>query len=135
MAYSDYAKKFNDYLTNFTNFISGKESTISIDTKIDMSEELKAIGNISTANQLIDISNAIYDQLAFQRTMKEIYKKPYEYFSEHKTMLETYSNKLNVCNDTLSKHTDNLNITRSNNLKTISTKLHSKLLKLANIKL
>lgn len=135
MAYKDFVDKFNNYLTNFTNFISGKESTNSIDTTIDMSEELKDINNVSTANQLIDISDAIYDQLAFQRTMNEIYKKPHAYFLEHKKMLEQYSAKLNARNENVSKHKNNLNITRSNNLKNISTKMYSKLLKLSTTKI
>lgn len=135
MAYNDFVEKFNKYLTNFTGFISGKESTTSLDLNIDMSDEIKSINNISTANQLIDISDAIYDQLAFQRTMKEVYKKPYEYFSEHKKMLEDYSNKLNTRNENVNKHKNNLNVTRSNNIKSISTKLYSKLLKIAAIKI
>lgn len=86
--YSDFLAKSQAYLDSFKTFIQGNGTAPTFDKTIDFSDERNILQNASSAETLIYISNAMYDQAAAMRTIKEIYKSPQDYYKEHQKFLE-----------------------------------------------
>ena len=69
-------------------YLSGSQSAPTLDVEVDFKKELNAIHNASSSEQMVHLSNALYDQVAAERSLKEIYKKPNDYFNEFKESLD-----------------------------------------------
>ena len=82
MSYKDYVVKFKEHLDNWGLFASGKGSCKNFDSKINTAQELNALRNAVSAEQLIHLSNAYYDQVSIGRSIKELYKKPKDYLKQ-----------------------------------------------------
>lgn len=80
--FQQYVEKYKTYLTGWAGLISGKSSSVNFDCDINTCSELNALRNASSAEQLVHLSNAYYDQVAIGRTLKEIYKKPKDYLKQ-----------------------------------------------------
>jgi len=93
MSYKEYVSKFKDHLTNWGSFASGKGSCQNFDAKIDTTQELHALRNAVSAEQLIHLSNAYYDQVAIGRSIKELYKTPKDYFAQFEAANKAASNE------------------------------------------
>ena len=88
MAYRDFSKKLIEHVNNVASYLKGDGSITTIDSQILPTLELNAIQNATSAKQVISLSNAYYDQLAYKRTLTEIYKTPKQYYQDYRKMLE-----------------------------------------------
>ena len=82
MAYSDFKTTVNGYLEGWQKFTSGESSTPTLNVKISAAYELNALKNSTSAEQMIQLGNAYYDQVALGRSIKELYKLPKDYLEE-----------------------------------------------------
>lgn len=129
MAYSDFKNTINKYLTGWKDFAGGKSSTPTLDVKISTSYELNALKNSVSAEQMIQLGNAYYDQVALGRSIKELYKLPKDYFDELSVEL---TNNVNSMDDLATRTAEqHVNIQRSiemsRALTTLSPSMQSKL--------
>jgi len=96
MAYQDYVDKFKEHLQGWGAFASGEGSCKNFNTKISTAQELNALRNAVSAEQLIHLSNAYYDQVAVGRAIKELYKTPKDYLEQFEAANKERLDDLNV---------------------------------------
>ena len=92
--YSDFVKKYQSFLTSFGTYLTGKNTAPTFDHTIDYSAERTILQNASSAETLIYTTNAMYDQAAVMRTIKELYKTPKDYFKDYQTFLAAQQNTI-----------------------------------------
>jgi hypothetical protein len=80
MSYKDFQEKYKKLLSNWKAFARYEESAQTQEISINASYELNAVKNATTAEQIVHLSNAYYDQIAASRSIAELYKKPKDYF-------------------------------------------------------
>jgi hypothetical protein len=129
LSFKDYAEKSKEYFTKLSSYLVGNNSAPTLDINFDLSTELNALQNASSAEQLIQLSNAFYDQVAVKRSLAEIYKKPKDYLKEYKNVIngsiQNLTNlDLNVDEQIISV---NKNKTKSQSIRNISSRLQLKL--------
>lgn len=88
MPYQDFAEAQKTHLNKLGEYIDGSKPAPTFDAKIDFAKELQGVQNATTAEQKIHLANALYDQVAVSRSLKELYKKPSDYFKEFKDSLD-----------------------------------------------
>lgn len=129
MSFKEYSEKSKEYLNQLGNYLTGKNSSPTLEIDIDLSKELNAIHNVSSAEQLIQLSNAFYDQVAAKRSLIEIYKKPKDYLNEFKISIDERISSLDNLSSNVDEQHDSViaNKVKSQSLKSISKKLQLKL--------
>lgn len=129
MSFNSYAERTKEYITKLGSYLTGKTSAPNISTDIDTSTELNALHNVSSAEQLIQLSNAFYDQVAAKRCLKEIYKKPKDYLEEFNLSLKTSIDSLDSLNENVNTQLESVerNKVRSQSIRSISSRLQLKL--------
>ena len=127
--YSDYAKNYQTYLLNFGSFLAGNGSMPSFIATIDFSYERNLLQNASSAETLIYNTNAMYDQVAAARTIKEIYKTPKDYFADYQTFLNKETANINfLATEVANQQTvliDRMSISKS--IKAFASRLQKKI--------
>jgi hypothetical protein len=103
MAYQDYLAKFKTHLSNWSLFSSGKGSASTFDTNIDAKVELNALKNSASAEQLIQLGNAYYDQIAIGRAIKEMYKTPKDYYAQFDAFSKNILERANIFGQDVAK--------------------------------
>lgn len=91
MPYQDFAEAQKTHLNKLSEYIDGSSPAPTFDVKIDFAKELQGAQNSTTSEQKIHLANALYDQVATSRSLKELYKKPSDYFEEFKKSLDVPS--------------------------------------------
>lgn len=129
MAFSDFCQSLKEHLINVTSYLKGEKSIITFDPSIQPNLELNAIKNSASARQIISLSKAYYDQVAYKRTLNEIYKTPKQYYIEYETILKSELESLETqMIDTKEQHISVLNtLPIAKELCNTSTDLQSKL--------
>ena len=129
MAYKVFAANLKEHLLSVVSFLKGESSVRSFKELAPATTEVNAIQNATSASQVVELSNAYYDQLAHIRTMEEIYKTPKQYYQEYVTLLENNIKALDVSAKTVEEqHSDiSENIESSKILKSLSSDLQFKL--------
>lgn len=129
MSFKDYAEKSKEYMTKFGLYLTGKNSAPSLTIDIDLSTELNALHNASSSEQLIQLSNGFYDQVAFKRSLIEVYKKPKDYLKEQQLTLDSNIKSLDSLSKDISLNIDSVkaNQVRSQSARSISDRLQLKL--------
>lgn len=127
--FQQYVAKYKEYLSSWAGVIAGTSSSITFDHTINTLEELSALRNASSAEHLVHLSNAYYDQVATGRAIKELYKKPKDYLIQHNNFIATQlkaldSVSIEVANQVKSIQT---NILQSKSTNSISPELQKKL--------
>lgn len=129
MAYQDYVEKFKSHLSNWSLFSSGKGSSQTFDAKIDTSQELNALRNSASSEQLIHFGNAYYDQVAVGRAIKELYKTPKDYHKQFDDFTKSQAKVISSFSEEISKQHEDVKGTSdvSKVVKTLSPTLQKKL--------
>lgn len=129
MAFADFGKTLKEHLNNITSYLKGEKSATTLNTNISTNLELNAIQNAASARQIVTLSRAYYDQMAYKRTLAEIYKTPKEYYKDYIDILKLELESLDIqMTDTNEQHesvTNTLPIAKE--LRNISPDLQSKL--------
>ena len=104
-------------------------NTNTFDYTISTAKELNNLKNATTVNDMVQMGNAYYDQVGIGRAVKELYKKPKDYFADFVTYNTTQLTQLtNLGNEVTNSYTNISDTTLSNkSIKSISSKLHLKL--------
>lgn len=129
MSFSDYTIKFKEFLINWSKFALGEKSVSNFDYKVNTAKELNALRNAGTADQLIQLGNAYYDQVAVGRALSELYKTPESYFSDFSKYAESIINKNDLINNEINENHEKVKKTlnKSKSLKNMSDNLQLKL--------
>lgn len=129
MAFADFGKTLKEHLNNITSYLKGEKSATSLNTDISTSLELSAIQNAASARQIVTLSKAYYDQMAYKRTLAEIYKTPKEYYKDYISILKSELESLeSQITDTSEQHNSvNNTLSIAKELRNISPDLQSKL--------
>lgn len=129
MAYSSYIDTYLQFIRNIGSYLAGNSSAPTLDLSVNITKDLNTLRNSSSAEHLITTSNAIYDQVAISRTLKEIYKKPKDYFSEFQASINNEIKKTEFNGDEFAKQQTSIeqNINKSKGMKNISPALQYKL--------
>lgn len=89
MSYGDFQEKYKKLLAGWKAFARYEEPMPTSDIKINAAYELNAVKNATTAEQIVHLSNAYYDQIAISRSIKELHKKPKDYFMDFEKFADT----------------------------------------------
>jgi hypothetical protein len=129
MAFQSFLEKYKSFLTNWSKSASGEGTTETFDYKINTKQELNALQNVSTINDMVQLSNGYYDQVGIGRAIKELYKTPKDYLADFKSYNETLIKKLDNIGSEVADSTINVadTIEKSKSIKGISHKLQLKL--------
>jgi hypothetical protein len=129
MAFQSFLEKYKSFLTNWSKSASGEGTTETFDYKINTKQELNALQNVSTINDMVQLSNGYYDQVGIGRAIKELYKTPKDYLADFKSYNETLIKKLDNIGGEVADSTINVanTIEKSKSIKGISHKLQLKL--------
>lgn len=129
MAYKVFAKNLKDHLVSVVGFLKGESSIQSFKDPTPATTEVNAIQNATSASQVIELSNAYYDQLAYNRTIEEIYKTPKQYYEEYLLLLEKNIKTLELNSKSVEQQHNDIskNIESSKILKSLSSDLQFKL--------
>ena len=127
--YSDFATKYQKYLKSFGAYLLGDKSAPTFDTDIDFSYERNHLQNATSAETLIQLTHAMYHQVAAARTLKEIYKKPSDYFTDYKDFLTKETDNIDFLKTEVQNQTDTTisRMSISKTLKGFSSILQKKL--------
>ena len=129
MSFADYTTTYLEYIKKVGAYLAGQSSAPTLKITINPSKDLNTLRNSVSAENLIYTSNAVYDQMAMVRSLKEIYKKPKEYFAEHKLNLEKETSKTTFLKEEFQRQEANIkeNTEASKNQKNLSPILQKKL--------
>lgn len=129
MSYQLFAIRYKEYLKKFGSYLLSSNGAPNFDIEIDYTDELNAIQNVSSAEQLIYLTNALLDQAAIKRCMKEVYKTPSDYYKEHEKFLNDELKRITFSEEEVKKQHESVvsNINRSKNIKIYSRSLQRKL--------
>jgi hypothetical protein len=129
MAFQSFLEKYKSFLTNWGKSASGEGTTETFDYKINTKQELNALQNASTINDMVQLSNGYYDQVGIGRAIKELYKTPKDYLADFKLFNETSIKQLDNLAIEVADSTTNVadTIEKSKSIKGISHKLQLKL--------
>lgn len=129
MSFQQYKERFKSFLTNWSKSVSGNGTTETFDYKVNTSKELNALRNASTINDVVQLSNAYYDQVGIGRAIKELYKTPKDYFKDFVALNEITLKQLdNLGNEVETSHTNvNNTIDQNKSIKALSKKMQLKL--------
>lgn len=129
MAYLNYIAKFKAYLTSWAAFATGNGSAETFDYKINTAQELNALRNATTVNDMIQLSNAYYDQVGIGRSINELYKKPKDYFADYIAFNSALSQKLDNLGTEVTNSQTNVqnNLDMKKSISSISKRLQLKL--------
>jgi hypothetical protein len=129
MAYSDFKETLNKFLAGWQSFAKGESASPTLDVKISTAYELNALKNSTSANQMIQLGNAYYDQVAIGRTITELYKTPKDYYQQ---FVDSSTSDINAMNDlgnlteTQHKNVEN-SIAKSRSFSALSPSMKKKL--------
>jgi hypothetical protein len=129
LSFKSYANSSIQYLKQLSNYLTGNNSAPNLILDIDPSTELNALHNVSSSEQLIQLSNGFYDQVAIKRSLIEIYKKPKDYLTEYAASISVRTNSLSSQNTEIDNQLTSVtnNKLKSQSIRSISSKLQLKL--------
>jgi hypothetical protein len=129
MAFQSFLEKYKSFLTNWSKSASGEGTTETFDYQINTKQELNALQNVSTINDMVQLSNGYYDQVGIGRAIKELYKTPKDYLADFKSYNEMLIKRLDNIGGEVADSTINVanTIEKSKSIKGISQKLQLKL--------
>ena len=127
--FQQYVDKYKSYLTSWAGLISGKSSSTNFECDINTNAELNALRNASSAEQLVHLSNAYYDQVAIGRTLKEIYKKPKDYLKQYNEFIQNQLTSLDITSKEVTSQVTSISATiqQSKSMNSLSGNLRKKL--------
>jgi hypothetical protein len=129
LSFKTYYEKSKEYLNQLSSYLTGNNSAPNLKLDINPSKELNALHNVCSADQLIQLSNAFYDQVAAKRSLNEIYKKPKDYLLEYKTSIESQIKNLDFMDSDIDDQLESVanNSLWSQSIRSISSNLQLKL--------
>lgn len=127
MAFQQYLEKYKSFLTNWGKAASGNGTTESFDYKINTAQELNALRNAVTVNDMVQLSNAYYDQVAIGRSLKELYKKPKDYLADFVVFNTASLKQLDNLGEEVANSHANIDKVKIQKKSMIDDKMHKKL--------
>ncbi len=127
--YADFVEKYKSFLTDFGSYLTGNNTAPTFDATINFATEHTILQNASSAETLIYTTNAMYDQAAVMRTIKEMYKTPKDYFADYKVFLANQQTTIEFLGNEFERQSNTIktrmNVSKS--IKSFSPTLQKKL--------
>jgi hypothetical protein len=129
MAYSDFKDVLSTFLDGWRSFAKGESASPTLTVKISTAYELNALKNSTSANQMIQLGNAYYDQVAIGRSITELYKTPKDYYQDFINSSTSTINSMNDLSDLTKTQHENVeaSIAKSRSFSALSSSMKKKL--------
>lgn len=107
MAYNDLCNQRLSQIDGALKYLKGVGgSAPTLEVSVDFAKELNAVKNTASSEQIIQLSNALYDQVAFKRSIKETYKTAKDYYKEQQEYLKKIQSSLSFMQKDISEQHD-----------------------------
>lgn len=95
MSYEDLYNQRINQIDGALKFLTGNgQSQPNLEISVNFSKELNAVKNATSSGVIIQLTNALYDQVAFKRSINEIYKTAKDYYTEYQIFLNNIKKNL-----------------------------------------
>lgn len=95
MSYEDLYNQRINQIDGALKFLTGNgQSQPTLEISVNFSKELNAVKNATSSGTIIQLTNALYDQVAFKRSITEIYKTAKDYYTEYQSFLNNIKKNL-----------------------------------------
>ena len=95
MSYEDLYNQRINQIDGALKFLAGNgQSQPTLEISVNFSKELNAVKNATSSGVIIQLTNALNDQVALIRSINEIYKTAKDYYTEYQSFLNNIKKNL-----------------------------------------